>query len=44
MANSVQFFDYPKIGNRSETDWGTSELQRIVLDPTVIRAPTFLLK
>ena len=45
MANSLQFFDYPRMSEKQQAvDWGTGESQYVTLNPSVIRAPTFLLK
>jgi hypothetical protein len=44
MANSLQFFDYPRANEKQAVDWGTGEPQYTTLNPSVIRAPTFLLK
>lgn len=43
MANSIQFFNHTRL-DRVPVDWGTGEPQHMHFDPTVIKAPTFLLK
>ncbi len=41
---SIEFFNHEKIANRPAVDWGTSDLQTEKVDPTYIKAPTYLLK
>ncbi|CAF0732237.1 unnamed protein product [Brachionus calyciflorus] len=41
---SLQFFDHSSIESRPAVDWGTLDLQSEKFDPTIIKAPTFILK
>lgn len=41
---SLHFFDHSNIEPRPPVDWGTLDLQSEKFDPTLIKAPTFILK
>lgn len=41
---SMEFYNHEKISNRPAVDWGTLDAQKEKVDPTFIKAPTYLLK
>ncbi len=44
LMTSLEFFNHEKIADRPAIDWGTTDLQTEKVDPTFIKAPTYLLK